>query len=419
MNSMSANGRARFEMLGHRRRPAQADEIVRILTLGQEREAQAFARADQRQRRLDGAERRPPAGAVAVEAQDRLARHRPQQRALVGGERGAERRDDVGEAGFAHRDRVDIALDDDDRAAVMRALAGAVMIEQQRAFVEERGLRRIEVFRLGARLHRPPAEGDDAAGAVVDRKHHPVAEPVVRNRDVFAVDEQAGFDHRLGADALGRERVAQRESAPARHSRAQSAAARGRRGRGRRDSRAPLAPIGCCRFASNRRAATPGLRSGSRASCLRPPRRRLAAASAGPPCRRAARPPPGKLRPSVSIRKAKIVAVLAGREVMEEALLVVDEERGRLLRGERRQAAPFAPCLAQFDPLPRHLRDRQPGHDLVEKFGRELHEEPDWPSRGLWQARQPRCPPAFARPIVRLLREAAAGQEGRSERRYG
>ena len=86
------------------------------------------------------------------------------------------------------------------------------MIEQQRALVEERGLRRIQVFRLGAGLHRPPAEGDDAASAIVDRKHHPVAEPVIGNGDVFAVDQEARFDHRLGADALGGERVAQREA---------------------------------------------------------------------------------------------------------------------------------------------------------------------------------------------------------------
>ena len=91
----------------------------------------------------------------------------------------------------------------------MRCLAGAVMVEKQRALVEERSLRRIQVFCLGARLHCPSAESNDAPGAIVDRKHHPVAEPVVRNGDVFPVDEQASVDHRLGANALGCERVAQ------------------------------------------------------------------------------------------------------------------------------------------------------------------------------------------------------------------
>ena len=134
---------------------------------------------------------------VAVEAQDRLARHRPQKGALIGGERCAERRDDVGEPGFADRDRVDIAFHDNDRAAVVCGFAGAMMIEQQRAFVEKRSLRRIEIFRLGSRLHRPAAEGDDAARAVVDREHHPVAEPVVGHGDVLPVDQQARLDHLL------------------------------------------------------------------------------------------------------------------------------------------------------------------------------------------------------------------------------
>src|ERR1700733_14790094 len=70
---------------------------------------------------------------------------------------------------------------------------------------------------------------------------------------------------------------------------------------------------------------------------------------------------------------------------MEEALLVIDEERRGLLRGERRQTRPFPPLLAQFDPLAHHLGDRQPGADLVEKFGRELHGTPDWPYVWLWQ----------------------------------
>src|ERR1700685_2103538 len=70
---------------------------------------------------------------------------------------------------------------------------------------------------------------------------------------------------------------------------------------------------------------------------------------------------------------------------MEEALLVIDEERRGLLRGERRQTRPFPPLLAQFDPLGHHFGDRQPGADLVEKFGRGLHGTPDWPYVRLWQ----------------------------------
>ena len=131
---------------------------------------------------------------------------------MIGGERGAERRDDVGEPGLAHRDGVNVALDDDNLAAVVGSFARAMVIEQQRAFVEKCGLRRVEVFRLGPRLHRSPAKGDDAAGAVVDREYHPVAESIVGNRDILAMDEEAGLDHLVGADPLGRERIAQRKA---------------------------------------------------------------------------------------------------------------------------------------------------------------------------------------------------------------
>ena len=115
----------------------------------------------------------------------------------------------LAKAGLAHRDRIDIAFDDDDLAAVVRGLSRPMVVEEQRALVEERGLGGVEIFRLRARLHRPAAEGHDPARAIVDRKHHPVAKPVVRDGDPFAVNEQARLDHLLGADALGRERVAQ------------------------------------------------------------------------------------------------------------------------------------------------------------------------------------------------------------------
>ncbi len=292
----------------------------------------------------------------------------------------------------------------------MRALAGAVMIEQQRSLVEERGLRRIQIFRLGARLHRPPAEGDDAARAVVDRKHHPVAEPVVRHRDVRPMDEQPRFDHRLGACALRGQRVAQREALGRGVAEPEALLNRGAEvaigeiaARSGADRRLQV------RFEQARRHAQDVKQAQAlllfRRLRLARPRHRQA---------RHAGEPLDRFREAQALglhQEGEGVAVLAGREVVEEALLVVDEERRRLLRGEGRQATPFAALLAQFDALPRHFRDRQPGPDLVEKFGRELHEEADWPSSGLWQAR--------SRVVPRLLqadRPIAQGS-GRGSRR--
>ena len=93
-------------------------------------------------RRSRGSARPPSATAVRIDRR----------------QRGAERRDGLGIAGLRHRDDVDIALDDDDRVAVMGRFPRAMMVEQHRAFVEQLGLRRIQVFWLDASrpCARPP-----------------------------------------------------------------------------------------------------------------------------------------------------------------------------------------------------------------------------------------------------------------------
>ena len=108
---------------------AGAGEIVGILAVGQAGEFQALAGLDQRQRDIDGAVGGAAAGAVAVEAQDRLVVEPPHQGELIGGERGAERRDGGLEAGGDHGDDVDIAFDGDDaRAPSWAALRAAAML---------------------------------------------------------------------------------------------------------------------------------------------------------------------------------------------------------------------------------------------------------------------------------------------------
>ena len=86
---------------------------------------QALARLEQRQRQIDRAIGGAAAGAVAVEAEHRLVRHLPQQRELLLGQRGAERRDRRLEAGRHHGDDVDIAFDRDHRRALVRGRARA------------------------------------------------------------------------------------------------------------------------------------------------------------------------------------------------------------------------------------------------------------------------------------------------------
>src|SRR3546814_6461937 len=64
-------------------------------------------------------------------------------------------------------------------AGLAGGLAGDRVVVGIASLVEQRGLRQVEGFRRGVRVEGPAAEGDDAATAVADREHHPVAEAVI------------------------------------------------------------------------------------------------------------------------------------------------------------------------------------------------------------------------------------------------
>ena len=81
-----------------------------------------------------------------------------------------------------HGDHVDIALDRDHRAAVMRRLAGVVVVVEHLALVEERRIGAVQVLGGDILLQRPAAEGDGPPARVEDREHDPVAEAVIGNR---------------------------------------------------------------------------------------------------------------------------------------------------------------------------------------------------------------------------------------------
>ena len=114
--------------------------------------------------------------------------HAPQQFQLVFGQRGAERGDHVLEAGLRQRDHVHIAFDGDDRAVLAQRLPGAREIVEHVALVEELGLGRVHVFGERIRRQRAAAEGDHPLPGIGDRKHDAIAEAVVGDRDVVAVN---------------------------------------------------------------------------------------------------------------------------------------------------------------------------------------------------------------------------------------
>ena len=201
----------RGKHFGNRPCPARAREIVGVLPVGQKGEAQAPARPDQRERGIDRPIGGLASGPVAIETEDRLFGHLPEEVALIGRQRRAERRHDMGETRRRHRDHIDIALDRDHRALVMRALARIVMVVEHRPLVEERGLGRVEIFGLRRVVQGAAAEGDDPAAAIGDREHHAVAETIIGDRDILAVHEEPRLDHRFERGALAGEMVAQGE----------------------------------------------------------------------------------------------------------------------------------------------------------------------------------------------------------------
>ena len=152
-------------------------------------------------------------------------------------QRRAKRGDGLGKAGRRHGDDIDIALDRDDPAPVVGGLAGAVVVVEAAALVEERRLRAVEIFGGRGWIERAPAEGDDAARAVADREHDAVAEPVVRHFDVLAVDQ------------AGRPRSSCRGGSPCRRDGRATRSARAARGRSRNSAARPRP----CRVRRDRR----------------------------------------------------------------------------------------------------------------------------------------------------------------------
>ena len=259
-----------------------------------------------RQRQFGGAMGGLQAGRVAVEAEDRLAGGAPEQIELALGQRGAERGDGMLEARLGERDDVHVALDDDQRLRPPRRPPRAGEIVEHLPLVEDVGVRRVEIFRLRVGRHGAAAEGDDRLVAqVLDREHDPVAEPIVGDGDVRAVDDEPG-----GLD-LGACRRPSRRDAPSAGC-ASPARSRGRRLLGRRRQRRGRAD----RPAPSRRparAARPGRSSPPcawrRGSSPGPPRasrrRGRAPASAAPASAASRSTASGKLMPSSSVRKRK------------------------------------------------------------------------------------------------------------------
>ena len=198
-----------FERGAQRFRALRTQHVVGILPARQEGKAQRLARPDMRQREVDAAIGGAQAGLVAVEAEDRLWRDPPDHRKLLFRQRCAERRNDMGKPRPVQCDGIDIALDHEQRAGIVRRLAGPVEVVERRSLVKDRCFRRIQILRLRIFRERAATERDHPALRIRDREHHAIPEAIVGDRVILELDQQPGLHHHLNRHILAGEKIAQ------------------------------------------------------------------------------------------------------------------------------------------------------------------------------------------------------------------
>ena len=369
-------GRGRRQLLAQGDGSLFAQHVVGVLAPLDQRKLEALAGLEDRQGAVHGAEGGLTARSVPVEAQGRLGVQAPEHLHLLFGQRGAHGRDG-GHAGPMAGDGVHIAFHHHQGRAFARRrrpqdLASLAHAVEHVTLVEDRGLRAVQVLGAGLGIHGPAAEGDEPSAPIGDGKHDPVAEAVIGRAAILRRDQQARLDELGRPGALGDQIVLER-GAPARR----IADAEPRPFRFRQAASSQIVP----RLPAHG-AAQLGLEPG--AGLFQP----FGQALAHPVAlgrlgigRRHGHPGLGgqafhrlhEGEPLGLLQEGDQVAVLAGREVEELALVVIDEEGRAPLLGEGRQADELPALLAQLHRAPDHVGGAQAGLDLVEKPFVELH----------------------------------------------
>ena len=129
------------------------------------------------------------AGAVGIVCNDDFLCVIAHQSCLFRGQRGSQRGDDVIKSRLVHRDDVHIPFRQN-QPSILHIFC-KIEGEQVAALFKDRGIRRVQVFRLAV-IQYPSAEPDDIFSYIDNREHHPVPENVI---DRFAVSA-SGDDRR-------------------------------------------------------------------------------------------------------------------------------------------------------------------------------------------------------------------------------
>ncbi len=111
---------------------------------------------------------------------------------MVGGSRGAQRRDGIINVILRQRDHVHIAFDHQQALRFSVILLGFIQAIQLATFMENVGFRRVKVFRQGIAQHAA-TKTNYPATLIANREHHPFAEAVIVTSLVIG-DQHARID---------------------------------------------------------------------------------------------------------------------------------------------------------------------------------------------------------------------------------
>ena len=233
-------------------------------------------------------------------------------------------------------------------------------------------------FACASSRERAPAERDDAAAKIGDRKDDAIAKAIEGDGNVLAGDQEPGLDHLLLRDAGRREMLLQR--IPRRRRVAEAKALLGlRRQSALAKIGARLGAVGALQriLEELRRFLDDVVQARAhRLALFRIRRRGLGKRNAG--FLRKLRHRVGKAQPLLLDQEGEVVARDAAAETVVAALAVLGVEGRRLLAVERAAGPVIAAARIGFPLVPRdlspdHLRDRDARADIVQEGGGKAH----------------------------------------------